>query len=224
MLKKLLLPLVVVPLLFGCGGGGSGGSAHVRGLNANPSLTSATLQFGNTYVMNGTAFSNVTGYSSVPSGAQFATLTDDSGAVLVDTDFSIDKDSYYTAYAMKNGSGSDLVLIGEDHSTPASGKGRAAVVNASPTAGTVDVYVTNTSVTDISAVSPTVSGLSYESAQNLTVTAGTYTVWFTANGSKTVKATFGLSVADGGRARLVLLDAATGGTPLKVIGFVDTNS
>lgn len=224
MFKKLLLPFVVAPFLFGCGGGGAGGSAHIRGLNANPALSSATLQFGNTFVMDGTAFSNVTGYSSVPSGAQFATLTDDTGAVLADTDFSVDKDAYYTAYAMRNGSGTDLVLLGEDHSTPASGQGRTAVVNASPSAGTVDVYVTNTTVTDISAVSPTISALSYESAQNLTVTAGTYTVWFTPRGSKTATATFGLSVADGGRARLVLTDAAGGGTPLKVLGFTDSNS
>jgi hypothetical protein len=78
---------------------------------------------------------------------------------------------------------------------------------------------------DISTVSPTVSNLAFKSATDyLSVAAGSYEVFVTPTGTKTVAIDTGAINLTAGQIRTaVALDAPGGGVPLSVILLDDLN-
>ena len=76
------------------------------------------------------------------------------------------------------------VTLTDDLTAPTSGNFKLRIVNAAPAAGSVDVYILPTS-TDYNTVSPTISGLAFESASTYqSLAAGTFQVTITQAGTK----------------------------------------
>jgi hypothetical protein len=191
-------------------------------VNAVPNLTSATVTVGATIATSDAAYASATGFNSVVTGtAQALTLTDGSGTLLVDTTATLEPGNYYTVYAIGSTTAAELLTLQENHGAPESGYGRLSLVNLSPTTSSVDVYVTTTDA-DLSEATPSVTGLVYSGTQSLTLAAGTYRVRFTTAGTKDVVYDHtSETLADGSLPRLLLMDAATGGTPLQVVTLSD---
>ena len=115
-------------------------------------------------------------------------------------------------------------VLTDNNAAPDSGKVKVRVVHGSPSAGPVDIYVTAPGG-DISTVSPTVSNLAFKSATDyLSVAAGSYEVFVTPTGTKTVAIDTGAINLTAGQIRTaVALDAPGGGVPLSVILLDDLN-
>jgi hypothetical protein len=212
MKTRIWLGLVSVGLLLtGCGGtGSSGGSASLRAFNAAMGVTAATITVGASIVMEGGSYGGSTNYTNVNTGnAVQVMVTDQNNTTLVQTGETISGNIPYTAYLVGTDSAASLLLLAEDHSTPPSGQLRMNFVNLSPTIPSVDVYATDPSVTDLTTVSA--SGIAYQSSSPITVNSGNFIIRFTANGSKTVIASYSAgSLGASTLARYLLLDQGTG--------------
>lgn len=225
MLRRLTFALLAGLLCVGCGGevaSSGSGSAYVRAANAVPNLASATVTVGATIVASDGTYASASNYSTVTSGStQAVTVTNGTGTLLVDTTAALESGNYYTVYAVGSTSAPEIISIQENHAAPDAGYARLSLVNASPSASTVDVYVTEES-TDISEVSPNVSGLVYKAGQSLTIATGTYRVRFTTAGTKDVVYDYSTGeLGAGALPRIVLLDDSAGGTPLQVLVLSD---
>lgn len=225
MVRRLTFALLAGLLCVGCGGeleSSDSGTAYVRTVNAVPNLSAANVTVGATIASSDLAYAAASEYATVVSGSsQALTLTDGSGTLLVDTSASLESGYYYTVYAVGSTSSTELIAIHENHAAPDTGYARVSLVNAAPSASTVDVYVTEEGA-DISELSPNVSGLVYKAGQSLTIATGTYRVRFTTSGTKDVVYDYSTGELGAGTLpRVVLLDASAGGTPLQVLVLSD---
>jgi hypothetical protein len=116
----------------------------------------------------------------------------------------------------------------DDNAAPAAGQVKLRVVNLSPAAGAVDVFVTAAGA-DLALATPTVANLANQAASAyVSMAAGTYVVRVvpagTAPASRAAAVTLTIAAQSyptlGGRT-IVIADAAAGGTPLR--GFVYTD-
>lgn len=225
MKKGVWLGLVLLTLsVNGCGGSSSSsGGASVRAVNAVPGLTSATFTVGATIVVQGQSYEGYSGYQSVSTGSnQMLLLTDATGNTLAQSNGAITTGTAYTLYAVGSVATPSLLLLAEDHSTPATGDIRMNFMNLSPTVTSVDAYVVASSVTDLSNVTPNATNLTFQVSQPATIPAGAYTVDFTATGSKTIIASYAAgSLSAGTVDRFLLLDAAVGGATQTVASLAD---
>ena len=107
---------------------------------------------------------------------------------------------------------------------PEAGNALVRVLHAAPSAPTVDIYVTGVGG-DITNASPTVSALTFKDATTyLSVPAGTYDVFVTPTGTKTVAIEAkGLEIKDQLVATVAALDAKGGGAPFALSVLDDRN-
>jgi hypothetical protein len=105
------------------------------------------------------------------------------------------------------------ILLTDDNSAPSSGNLKLRLVNASPDVGNLDAYVVSPGA-KIQNLTPTFSSLAFKSASNYqSLPAGSYEVYFTAAGQKTVLIDSGPLAFSAGQIRtLVALDSAGGYT------------
>ncbi len=103
--------------------------------------------------------------------------------VIINQSIRLGASGYYTILA-GNYSAINATVLTDNNTTPLSGSVSIRIVNASPLLGTADVYVLAPGTNLISATA-TVSGLNFESASSyLTLSAGSYEVYFTQAGQK----------------------------------------
>jgi hypothetical protein len=104
-----------------------------------------------------------------------------------------------------------------DRSRPDGGAAKVRVLHAAPSAPNVDVYVTAPDA-GIAGAQPVLSNVPLKAISDyLTVPAGTYDVFVTPRGTKTVAIEAkGLSLAEGLVATVAALDAAGGGAPFSL--------
>ena len=168
-------------------------------------------------------------YSAILAGSRSLVLkrTADTSVTVATLTVAISADQDRTVYA-RGGTGGAAVQAFEtvDDNTPAaSNVTRLRVVNVSPAAGAVDVFVTAAGA-DLAAATPNVTNLGALAASSyFTVAPGTYVVRFVPAGtapaarSAAVTLTVAAQAYAGGTGRtIVAADAAAGGTPLR--GFV----
>jgi len=215
-------------MLVGCGGTGSSGSgsAFVRIVNAEPGLDSATFTFGVNVFSNALAYLAFTPtYTSISSGSSVQVLvTNSTGGTVATQNVGIASGNYYTAYAAGTLASPQLVLQTEDHSAPPSGDERINVMNLSPTVTTTDIYVTPTTTTSLTGVSPTFSNVSFGAAQSVVEPANVgYIVWFTQAGTKTVLTSLNTGIlAAGALPRYILVDSsASAGSGQQLMSLSD---
>ncbi len=205
-------------LLVGCGGIVQvPASVGLRGVNAIADLTSATIGANGAPLL--TAGSYTTSGSFITFNSNPATgfvLLNSVGLQVANATVDTTTGDHFTAYASNTLATPHLTVIQDDLTAPTAGDGRVKFVNLSPAAATVDIYVTAPAV-DISAMSPSLSGLTMETAQSLTTIAGTYEVRVTTAGTKTVVLDVQLASAlkAGDVRTFLVLDNGGGGVPIQ---------
>lgn len=141
--------------------------------------------------------------------------------------FAMTADQDRTVYAVGGTAGGAVTsfLTTDDNTAPAAGQTRLRVVNLSPTAGAVDVFITAPGA-DLAAATPAVANLANQAASTyVVVAAGTYQVRFVpagtapANRAANVRINLTDQAFGAGTVRtIVAADNSASGTPL--VGFV----
>ena len=174
----------------------TGPSGRLRVVNAVPDPTrggAANVKIGDQVFAVNLAYGAATGYQRVYTGSRELHMrrTTDTTIVLLDQTFEVAADADFTAFALgklpaNGGTGISAILLPDNNTAPATGNVKLRFVNASPAAGSVDVYVTAPAAS-ITTATPDVSGLNYASATAyLEKPAGTYRVRVTTTATKTV--------------------------------------
>ena len=188
------------------------------------------LQYGQTAPANLPAPANAP-YAAVYTGDRSFVLkrTADTTVTVATLNFSISDGQDLTVYAIGGTGGSAVTrfLTTDTNPAPVAGETRLRIVNGSPTAGPVDVFVTAAG-SDLATATPRATNLAYQAASAyFTVTPGAYQVRIvpagTAPANRTAAATI-LSTATFASATgrtIVLADNATGGLPLRSVVIVD---
>lgn len=178
-------------------------------------------------------------YAAVYTGSRSFVLkrTADTTVTVATLPFTVNDGQDQTVYAIggAGGSGVTSAITTDDNNTvPAATETRVRVVNMSPTAGAVDVFITAIGA-DLATATPRVSNLAYKSASTyFTVAPGAYQIRAvpagTAPADRAASVTISLAsnatpaplAFGGGTARTVVLaDNSTGGTPLRAVVITD---
>lgn len=171
-------------------------------------------------------------YAAVLAGSRTFVLkrTVDTTVTVASLPFTITANQDLTVYAIGGAGGSAVTgfTTTDDNTVPSATQVRLRVVNLSPTAGAVDVFITAVGA-DLSAAAPSVSNLAYKTASSyLMVAPGTYQVRAVPAGtaasarSSSVSINLASLVVGGAAARtIVLADNSTGGTPLRAFALTD---
>jgi hypothetical protein len=171
-------------------------------------------------------------YAAVYTGDRSFVLkrTADTTVSVATLNFSIADAQDLTVYAIGGAGGSAVTRFTTTDTNPApvAGETRLRVVNGSPTAGAVDVFVTAIGA-DLSTATARATNLAYQAASAyFTVTPGTYQIravpagTAAANRAAAVTINLASTVFTSATARtIVLADNATGGAPLRAIVIVD---
>ena len=207
--------------LIGCGGGsGSGGTANVYGVNADPNVGNITITANGSSVLNNVGYGltspGFVGVSSGTNGSVF--VTNSSGTQLAGTTLisGLVTGNYYAIYAYGSSLNQSVAVLPLDVSVPLSGQSRLIFTNTSVVQPSVDIYVTTQ--TTPSGLTPTRtsvaafnSGFSTELGN---LAPGTYNVIFTQAGTQNIVATqSGLTVGT--------TLSGTGANAITIVGVTD---
>lgn len=185
-------------------------NASVQQPNLNFVLTATTLAAN-------LAYPTATSYiQQVPGG--YTMHVDPSGTTtsLINQPLVFQSGGVYTFIATEAAFGSPNlapIFLTDDNSAPASDKMKLRLINASPDAGNLDVYVVAPH-SSISSVSPTVSSLAFGTASAYqSLAGGNYEIYFAPAGQKTILIDSGVLSFSAGQIRsVVALDSAGGYT------------
>ena len=115
-----------------------------------------------------------------------------------------------------------MVLV-DDNTPPAAGYIKLRLVHASPSAGPVDIYITEPNA-DISSINPTLINVPFKAnSEYLEVPAGDYQVRIAVAGTKTVPIDTGALTLVDGQIRTAFAVDGDGGTGFEVILLADRN-
>jgi hypothetical protein len=177
-------------------------------------------------------------YAPVYTGARSFVLkrTADTTVTVATLPFNIADGQDMSVYAIGGAGGSAITsfITTDDNSVPGAGETRVRIVNMSPTAGTVDVFITAIGA-DLSTATPRVTGLAYKATSPyLSITPGAYQIRAVPTGTAPADRPGAVTISlasnavppplpfTGGAARTVLLlDSPTGGTPLRAVVITD---
>jgi len=208
---------------------GSSGKANLRVVHASPDAPNVDVVVNGKTVLTNVAYETASNYLSVTDGSQHIQVRPTGTTTnVIDTTLPLANKSYATALAVGKVSDSSLTALAltDDNTPPASGQIKLRLVHASPSAGPVDIYV-EAPGTDITqpTVTPTLSNVPFKAVSNyLAVPAGSYEVYITPTGTKTIAIDSGAVTLTAGQIRTaVALDAPGGGTPLTAIVLADLN-
>jgi hypothetical protein len=145
--------------------------------------------------------------------------------------FTIAPEEDHTVYAIGGAGGSVIAAFTttDDNAAPAAGQARVRVVNMSPTAGAIDVFLTAAGA-DLATATPNAANLAYRGATylGLGVAAGTYTFRAVPAGTAPVDrdanvriTQTGIVLAAGTVRSIVTADNSTGGAPLRAFVLSD---
>jgi hypothetical protein len=170
-------------------------------------------------------------YSAVCTGSRSVVLlrTAPPNPAVATISFTVAQGQDHTVYAI-GGTGGGAVTgftTTDDNAAPAAGQTRVRVVNMSPTAGAIDVFLTAAGA-DLSTATPVATNLAYQAATYVGVAAGTYTFRAvpagTAPASRNTSVTItqaGIVLSAGTGRSIVTADNSTGGTPLRAFVLSD---
>lgn len=175
---------------------------------------------------------NTANYAAVLSGDRSLVLkrTIDTNVVVATLPFTIAAGDDKTVYAVGGAAGSAIAsfVSTDDNSVPASTSTRLRVVNLSPGAGAVDVFVTAVGA-DLATATPVATALAVRGASTyFTVTAGTFQVRAVTAGTApaaragAVLVSLASTAFAGGTVRtIVAADNNVGGAPLRLFVLTD---
>jgi hypothetical protein len=170
-------------------------------------------------------------YSSTLAGARTIVLkkTADTTVTVATIAVTVAADNDYTVFAT-GGTGGTAVTgftTGDPNTPIAAGQTRIRVVNMSPTAGAVDVFITAANA-DLAAATPVATALANRTVfAGATLAPGAYSVRTVPAGTApaaraaAVNSTVPVTVAAGNGRTVVIADAAAGGAPLRSFALSD---
>jgi hypothetical protein len=171
-------------------------------------------------------------YSAIYSGNRTLLLkrTADTSALIATISFTVNAGQDQTIYAIGGVGGSTItpLFVQDDNPAIASSATRLRVVNLSPTAGGVDIFVTAPNA-DLAAATPALANVGYRGASTYTTPAiGTYQVRIVPAGTApaaragAVVATIETLALPGGAGRTIVIgDRNLGGTPITTFVLTD---
>jgi len=168
---------------------------------------------------------NTANYSAIYAGDRSLVLkkTADTTVTVANLTFNVAANTDVTVYAVggTNGAAVTQFLTTDDNTSVAAGTTRLRIVNLSPAAGAVDVFITAPNA-DLSTATPVASGVAEPGSSTYvtTITPGTYQVRAVpagtapANrGASVVASIASISLASGAARTIVIADKAAGGGP-----------
>jgi hypothetical protein len=171
-------------------------------------------------------------YSAILAGNRTMLLkrTADTTTLIATITFTVNADQDQTVYAIGGAGGSAItpLFVQDDNPTIASTATRLRVVNLSPTAAGVDVFVTAVNA-DLSTATPTFANVGFRGASSYaTPAAGTYQVRVVPAGTApaaragaVVAAIASLALPGGAGRTIVIGDRNLGGTPITTFVLTD---
>ena len=190
-LRALLVPMCLAVLaLAGCGlnPSGKGTGTTFRAANLIPGSTSVSVTVGGTSVMSGSPFETITPYQDIPAGTYTVNVNIAGFSIPVFTVAeALNNVSTYTFATF--GPASNVVGVMLDDTLFINippNNFALRLVNASPTAGGIDIYLTAPGA-DISTASPLITGIFYAAGSAfISVPLGNYQLRLTRAGTKEV--------------------------------------
>ena len=210
-LLLLAMTTMVVGLTIFTAGCGDNGHAQLRVVHASPDAPNVDVLVDGKAVLTNVAYETASNYLTVSAGSRkIEVRATGTSQDVINATVSLSRNKYYTVLAVDKVASISPLVLTDDNTPPASGQIKLRLVHASPTAGPVDIYV-EAPGTDITGISPTLA-------------AGSYEVYVTPTGTKTVALDSGSLALSAGQIRTaVALDAPGGGTPLTAIVLKDLN-
>lgn len=202
-----------------------GTTAQLRVVHASPDAPNVDVLVDNASVLTNVAYKAASDYLPVPSGSRnLKVRAAGTTTVVIDQDATLTQRTYYTVLATGRVASIAPLVLTDDQTSPASGNVRLRLVHASPTAGNVDIYVTEPTA-EIDTATPTLTNVAFRAVSSyLEVPAGTYRVRITPAGTKTVAIDVNNVTLAAGQVRTaVAVDATGGGAPLSAILLGDKN-
>jgi uncharacterized protein DUF4397 len=205
--------LVVTLSMSNCSNSGS--NSQLRVLQASPDETT-TL---NILLDGNTSFSNIalgtpTNYASVASGSRHLQVeASNSSTPSIDETVTFNASTNYTLITANFATSLTPILLTDNVTAPASGDFQLRLLNAAPSAGSIDIYVVAPG-TAAGSVPATVTSLPFASATSYqSLTAGSYDVIFTQAGFPGVPYAqmSSVSFGSGQNRTVVLVSNAAGG-------------
>jgi len=212
---------VLALLVFGCGGNVSINRAHVRFLNLVPNGPDLDLYVQGTRVIHGSAFQNLSKYGLYDAGnTTFAVTKLSQPGIEASLTGDVQEPSRYTVVVLGYGDPDaqppsySLILLPDQSELPDQTTSVLRIVNGSPAAGLVDVYVTEPNV-DINAASPTYTSLALGGASPYgSYAIGSERVRVTPAGSKSILFDSTMFLGSRSIRTLYLRDTKDGGLPV----------
>jgi uncharacterized protein DUF4397 len=219
--------LVATASILTTSGCSSDGHAFIRFVHASPDAPNVDILIDGNSVATNIAYAASTNYIQVHDGSRHIQVkATGTTTTLIDVNKNLNKNTYYTGLAVGKVSDSTLtgLLVTDDHSAPPSGQVKLRAIQASPTAGAVDIFV-EAPGTGVIGQTPTVANVAFQAATAfLSEAAGSYEVYVTTTGTTTVVFDSGsVAFTDGQVRTAVLLDAPGGGSPIAATVLKDLN-
>ncbi len=228
LLKALPLTLALAALSFFATSCGSSSQSQVRVVHAIPDGPAVDINVNGTKVITNLAFDSfqpASGYLKVKAGSDTVAVLDTGTTTqILSSTVPLNGSTQYTVVAAGFLANPSAALITDNNAAPTSGNIEFRVIHASPSGTTpLDVYIVPPA-TDITNVTPQISGLSNNTQASAYVTVAFatngYSVILTASGNKTplFNPPYGIAPPTGSIRTLVLVDVLNGGamspTPL----------
>jgi Domain of unknown function (DUF4397) len=216
--------LLVLVFVFGLSGCGNGNKTQLRAMNGTPEESQIDVSLDSQTLASGVAYGTDSDYGSVSSGSRHLQIYPAGVATAyIDKTITLNSGGKYTVVSANVLSSATALLLSDEETKPSSATAELRIVNASPSLGTVDVYIVSPG-TDLSTVSPTISGFAFEAVSTYrSLTAKTaYEIYVTAANEKTAEIDSGPVTYSGGEARtMIALDGAAGGYTLATLSDLD---
>ncbi|HEX4487723.1 MAG TPA: DUF4397 domain-containing protein [Terriglobales bacterium] len=211
--------LTVAALLAAAGCGGGSDQGKLRVMNASPNESGLDVLVDGKSIATGIAYGNNSDYISVASGSRHVQIeASGTTTILIDQNVSVASSGESTVLATNLAADISALVLIDDATAPATGDASLRVVNASPTLGSVDVYVVAPGA-DLVASTPVIRNLAFNAATDYqTLTAGSFEVVMTAPGTTIpLLDTGALNLTAGQNRTVVSMDGVSGGFTATVL-------
>lgn len=199
-----------------------GPSSHLRVVQAVANAPIVELVVDSTPYLSGIGFRSSSGFLKVDAGTRRVRLFPNGSATpLLDHSFPIEFPRAYTLLATGVVGSVEAVVAPDTAPIPNAGEIKLRIIQAAPSAGTVDVYVTD-QADPIDTATPILEDVVFRgNTDYFTFPVGRYRIRLTAANTKTVLLDLNQLFAERAMRTLVATDAAGGGTPVVGILLVD---
>lgn len=192
MLRRGLVPVMILPCLLLAGCGSNGDSTRIRLLNVSRDYSSLDLYAGAdessaTETVSAVGTGTVSAYTALKAGnydLYFTSHGVSKSNALTSENETLSKNTHRTYVAYGDTGAFGLLEIGEDQNAPSSGYADVEVINTATNAGALDVYLTSSGVS-LNDVSANFGDVALGKASSFNAIAdGTYELRITGTGNK----------------------------------------